>query len=54
VITRFAGQQIGSATALVDAVRSRQPGDRVAVTFTRRDVSRTVMLTLGSAQSLDT
>jgi S1-C subfamily serine protease len=54
VITRFAGQRIGNATALLDAVRSRQPGDRVAVTFTRRGVSRTVMLTLGSAESLGT
>jgi putative serine protease PepD len=52
VITRFASQQVGNATALLDAVRSRQPGDRVTVTFTRRGVSRTVMLTLGSAQSL--
>jgi S1-C subfamily serine protease len=52
VIIRFAGQRITSATALLDAVRSRQPGARVAVTFTRRGGSRTVMLTLGSAQSL--
>jgi putative serine protease PepD len=52
VITRFADQQIGSAAALLDAVRSRQPGARVAVTFTRRGVSRTVPLTLGSARSL--
>jgi S1-C subfamily serine protease len=50
VIIRFAGQQIGNATALLDAVRSRQPGTRVAVTFTRQDVNRTVTLTLGSAQ----
>jgi putative serine protease PepD len=54
VITRFAGQRIGNATGLLDAVRSRQPGDRVAVTFTRRDVSRTVILKLGSAESLVT
>lgn len=52
VITRFADQQIGNAAALLDAVRSRQPGTRVAVTFTRRGVSRTVPLTLGSARSL--
>ncbi len=52
VIIRFAGQQIGNATALLDAVRSRQPGTRVAVTFTRHGVNHTVTLTLGSAQSL--
>jgi S1-C subfamily serine protease len=52
VITRFANQQITSAAALLDAVRSRQPGTRVAVTFTRHDVSHSVTLTLGSAESL--
>jgi putative serine protease PepD len=52
VITRFAGQRIGNATALLDAVRSRRPGARVAVTFTRHGVSHTVTLTLGSAESL--
>jgi putative serine protease PepD len=54
VITRFGGQQIGNATVLLDAVRSWQPGARVPVTFTRRGASHTVMLTLGSAQSLAT
>ncbi len=52
VIIRFAGQRIGNATALLDAVRTRQPGARVAVTFTRHGVSHTVTLTLGSAESL--
>ncbi len=52
VIIRFAGQQIGNATALLDAVRSRQPGTRVPVTFTRHGVSHTATLTLGSAESL--
>jgi S1-C subfamily serine protease len=54
VITRFAGQRIGNAASLLDVVRSRQPGDQVAVTFTRHGASRTVMLTLGSAESLVT
>jgi len=52
VIIRFGGQQIGNATALLDAVRSRAPGTRVAVTFRRNGVTRTVPLTLGSAESL--
>jgi putative serine protease PepD len=52
VIISFAHEGIGNAAALVGAVRSRQPGTRVAVTFTRRRVSHTVPLTLGSAQSL--
>jgi S1-C subfamily serine protease len=52
VIITFANQQIGSAAALLDAVRSRQPGTRVAVTFTRGGASHTVALTLGLAQSL--
>jgi putative serine protease PepD len=52
VIVRFAGQPIGSATVLLDAVRSQPPGSRVGVTFLRGTVRRTVTLTLGSAQSL--
>jgi S1-C subfamily serine protease len=52
VIVRFAGQPIGSATALLDAVRSQPPGSRVPVTFVRDGASHTVPLTLGSAESL--
>jgi S1-C subfamily serine protease len=52
VIVRFAGQPIGSATALLDAVSSQPPGSRVAVTFVRDGASYTVPLTLGSAESL--
>jgi putative serine protease PepD len=52
VITSFGGQLIGNADALLDAIRSRQPGAHVMVTFTRNDVTRTVGLTLGSATSL--
>jgi S1-C subfamily serine protease len=51
VITRFGGQPVASANALLDAIRSRQPGTRVSVTFTRNGVTHTVMLTLGSATS---
>jgi putative serine protease PepD len=52
VIIRFAGQPIDSATTLLDAIRSQQPGTRVAVIFTRDGGTRTVTLTLGSAESL--
>jgi S1-C subfamily serine protease len=51
VIASFGGQLIGSAVALLDAIRSRQPGGRVLVTFTRKSIARTVTLTLGSATS---
>jgi S1-C subfamily serine protease len=52
VIVRFAGQPIGNATALLDAVRSQPPGSRVTLTFIRGGASHTVTLTLGSAESL--
>jgi S1-C subfamily serine protease len=52
VIVRFAGQPIGSGTALLDAVRSKPPGSRVTITFVRDGASHTVTLTLGSAESL--
>jgi putative serine protease PepD len=52
VIIRFAGQPIVSATALLDAIRSQQPGTRVSVTFVRDGGTHTVTLVLGSAQSL--
>jgi S1-C subfamily serine protease len=52
VIIRFAGQSVDSALTLLDAIRSQLPGTRVAVTFVRRDITHTVMLTLGSAESL--
>jgi S1-C subfamily serine protease len=52
VITRFAGQPINSATTLLDAIRSQQPGTRVAVTFIGDGGTHTVTLVLGSAESL--
>lgn len=51
VITSFGGQLIGDADALIDAIRSLQPGTHVMVTFTRNGAARTVGLTLGSATS---
>jgi putative serine protease PepD len=52
VIIRFAGQPITDATALLDAIRSEQPGTRVSVTFIRSGTTHTADITLGSAESL--
>jgi putative serine protease PepD len=51
VITGFGGRPVSSPDALLDAIRSRQPGTRVSVTYIRGKMTRTVMLTLGSAIS---
>jgi S1-C subfamily serine protease len=51
VVIRFAGQPIGSAAALIEAIRLRQPGARVAVTYRRGDAVHTTTLTLGAATS---
>jgi S1-C subfamily serine protease len=51
VIVRFGGQPIASVAALIDAIRSRQPGTRVTVVFRRGGESHVVALTLGSAPS---
>jgi S1-C subfamily serine protease len=52
VITSLGGQLTGSADALLDAIRSLQPGDHVTVTFTRNGVPHTVGLALGAATTL--
>src|SRR5580692_7766221 len=52
VIIRFAGQPITDATALLDAIRSQQPGTRVSVTFIHSGATHTADITLGSAESL--
>lgn len=51
VIVSFGGQRITSATTLIQAIRSRNPGTRVAVVFLRGGVRHLVSLTLGSAPS---
>jgi S1-C subfamily serine protease len=51
VITRFAGLPIGTAAALLAAIRSQQPGSRVQVSFVRGHQARTTRVTLGSATS---
>lgn len=51
VIVNFGGQRITSATTLIQAIRSRDPGMRVAVVFLRGGVRHLVSLTLGAAPS---
>jgi S1-C subfamily serine protease len=51
VITRFAGQPVGNAAALLDAVRSSVPGSQVTVTFTRAGQAHTATMRLGTAAS---
>ena len=50
VVTEFAGQRIGNADALIAAVRSHAPGQRVRLTYTRGGSPHTVTLTLGSSE----
>ena len=50
VVTKLNDRVIGSADALVAAVRSRAPGDQVTLTYTDSSGSpRTVQVTLGKA-----
>jgi putative serine protease PepD len=51
VITRFGGQPVGNAAALLDAVRSAVPGSQVKLTFSQSGQTRTATMRLGSAQS---
>lgn len=52
VVTKLNDRVIGSADALVAAVRSRAPGDQVTLTFTDPSgADRTVQVTLGKAAS---
>jgi len=51
VIVRFAGQAVGSAATLLDAIRAQPPGTRVPVTYLAGRQARTVSLRLGSAGS---
>ena len=50
VITHFEGKAIASATDLMLAVRSHNPGDRVTITINRDGTEMTVTATLGSDQ----
>jgi S1-C subfamily serine protease len=51
VVVSFGGQPIGSASALVAAIRSRNPGARVIVVFLRDGARHVAALTLGAAPS---
>ena len=51
VVTKIDDRPIGSADALVAAVRSRAPGDKVTLTYQEPSGgSQTVQVTLGKAQ----
>jgi putative serine protease PepD len=51
IVTKLDDRPIGSADALVAAVRSKAPGDKVALTFTDPSgASKTVQVTLAQAQ----
>ena len=48
VVTKVGDREIDSADALIAAVRSHQPGDKVTLTYTRGGDTRTATVTLGS------
>ena len=51
VVTKVDDRVIGSANALVAAVRSRAPGDRLTLTYIDpAGTSQTVQVTLGKAE----
>ncbi|HZE50611.1 MAG TPA: trypsin-like peptidase domain-containing protein [Jatrophihabitantaceae bacterium] len=49
VVTRVNTQRIDDADALIAAIRSHAPGEKVSLTYTRAGQSKTVSVTLGSA-----
>ena len=51
IVTKFGGQRLDDATALVAAVRSHSPGDKVSLSYLRNGKSATAQVTLGSATS---
>ncbi len=51
IVTEFGGQRLDDATALVAAVRSHAPGDKVSLSYLRNGKSATAQVTLGSATS---
>jgi S1-C subfamily serine protease len=48
VVVRFGGKDIAGSDELVEAVRSRKPGEKVAMTWRRGSETRTGDVTLGS------
>ncbi len=51
IVTEFGGQRLDDASALVAAVRSHAPGDKVSLSYLRNGKSATAQVTLGSATS---
>jgi putative serine protease PepD len=51
VITEVGGQRIDDAVALIAAVRSHPPGEKVSLTYVRDGKTMTTQVTLGSATS---
>jgi putative serine protease PepD len=51
VVTKVADRPVDSADALVAAVRSHRPAEKIAVAYTRNNQSRTTTVTLGSEAS---
>jgi putative serine protease PepD len=51
VITAIDGRTTAGADAVIAAIRTFQPGDKVKVTYTRGGDSHTVTVTLTSASS---
>ena len=49
VVTMVNTQRIDTSDALIAAIRSHAPGEKVSLTYTRGGQSKTVQLTLGSA-----
>jgi putative serine protease PepD len=48
IVTKFDGQSIPDATALIVAIRSQAPGDQVTLTVQRNGQTQDVTVTLGS------
>jgi len=48
IVTKFEGQSIPDATALIVAIRSQAPGDQVTLTVQRNGQTQDVTVTLGS------
>jgi putative serine protease PepD len=51
VLTKVGDRPVDSADALIAAIRSHQPGDKVVLTYVRSGSTRTVTATLGSDAS---
>jgi putative serine protease PepD len=50
IITKFDGRTVNSAEELIVAIRAKNVGDRVEVTYTRNGVSATAILTLNAGK----